>query len=142
MITSSNWNVTQTSMVTNSIPLGSTIAILILILGVIAFVFVGWYAGSTLQRYKRLWAIAKRIGEAVVCAIVGLFVIGVVWVAYIFLDALFTSIGGFDPMWIAYAIGGFAVCAIVGWVAITLAERVAKQMNDAKAETPSEQVNP
>jgi len=130
----SSWNVTQSTMVSNSIPMGGMMALVTIFVVLFIGVAIAWYAGSTLPRYKRLWAILKRISTVIVCAIVGAAVIGVVWIVYILLSELFKAVGGFDPMWILYAIVGFAVCAIVGAVVLLLAERVAANAEAAKAE--------
>jgi hypothetical protein len=133
---SSSWNATQSTMVSNSIPLGGMMAMATLFVLLVAGIAIVWYAGSTLQRYKRLWEILNKISTAIVCAIIGAAAIGALWVTYLVLSELFKAVGGFDPMWILYSIGGFAVCAIVGAAILFLAGRVVENAEAAKAESP------
>ena len=135
MITSdAAWNSTQNMAMTNSISLGNTMALVAIIVILCVGVFTVWYAGSTLPRYKRLWAILNRIATVIVCAVVGFVVIGVVLLAYAALSEIFKAVGAFDPMWIVYAIGGFALCAVVGAAVLLLVDRLQANAEAEKLE--------
>jgi hypothetical protein len=132
------WNTTQSTMVSNSMSLGSTMALVVCIAVLCFGISIMWYAGSNLQRYKRLWKVLNHIGTVFVCAFIGAVVIGVFWVAYIILSEIFKAVGSFDPMLLAYAAGGFAVCAILGAVVLHLIDKVATTSKEAKGDTIEE----
>jgi hypothetical protein len=135
----SSWNVTQ-STVTNSIPFEGVVAVVVVLFLVCMFVWGLWYAGSGLQRYKRIMAALTTVGNTIFYAIVGLIVVGALWLVYMMVDLLLKATGAVDPMAVVVAIAVFAILAVIGYGVMYLVNRVLKNAEAMRIENPKPEV--
>lgn len=116
MTVETTWNTTQS--LSNSMDASGWFP-LIFILGVIILALTISFALSSLERYKRIWAILTKMGTSVLYFAYGLCVIVPLVIGYFLLSWLFeyfTRDFTFDPIWIVYIIGGYAGISTLGWI--------------------------
>lgn len=137
-LTSANWNVTQSAMVTNSFDFGGIFPIMLGLVVVVAIFAMVAFFGSDVTRYKRLAVIIEKIKNTCFYAVLGGIVFVAAYAIYAVIKALLSVAGEFDPIIIAYAAGGFAGLAILGYITSKIIDRFVATAQAAKAERVSE----
>jgi hypothetical protein len=121
-------------MVTNSMDFGGAFTIMAALFAVVVIFAIFAYFGSDVKRYKRLAAIIEKVKNTCFYAVVGGVVFAGAYAIYLVISALLSAAGEFDPIVIAYAIGGFAVLAAVGYLTVKIIDQFAATVNAAREE--------
>lgn len=128
-IITSSWNTTPTPM-TNTVDSGAMLALVVILalcmLGMLLIYNVkswGWF-GKFVGTLK-----FTAYGGGISAAVYGL---------YIACGALASAGRGADPIWIAYAIVGYIVLTMLGWLGNKVATRITNSYKEYKSTAPTE----
>ena len=111
--------------------LGVVVTLLLFVVLIIALVTII----SSIERYTAFFKAIERIVSTIKYALYGsgVFIVGYGVYCVINIITSAASSGVFDPMIIAYAIGGYIVLAVIGWIT----EKVAMKIKERHTEYTS-----
>jgi hypothetical protein len=132
MITSAmNWNVT-TSSIDNSIGSGGLLTIAVILIAAVALTLLI----TNIERYTKFFNAIEKLIKSVKYAIYGSGVVASGYVLYLVCGVITTVGKGFDPIIIAYIVGGYVVLVLVGYAAEVVFKK-AKAMHSKYKELKS-----
>jgi len=123
-----NWNVTTTSM-TNTVDPGMLFFLVVIMAGVIGLMLII----TSIQRYTTLMNYIEKWFNSLKYTVYGTGVATVGYVLYIICGLISQAGSAIDPIWIAYAIGGYAGLTVLGWVAAKIVNRIKAMHSEYKA---------
>jgi hypothetical protein len=123
------WNATQTSL-TNSIDAGPLLMIVILVISVVVLVAVL----TSLERYTKLFETIEKWIATLKYTAFGVGITAAGYGLYISCKMIASAGSGIDPLWIAEAIGVYAVLTLLGWCGSKIVGKI-KTMHTAYIES-------
>lgn len=126
-------NTTQSS-VAGSMSLGGMIWLVIMIAIIVGFIVLL----TSLERYSKFWAALEWILHSVKFTLYGAGISGALYGIYLACEMIVSAGSGFDPIYIAYGIGGYVALTILGWVASKTYTRMKDMHNQYKIKKNGE----
>jgi glucose-6-phosphate-specific signal transduction histidine kinase len=134
MIATAPFNMTQTAIVSNSIGWTGLLTIVVVLFAVIALIFLI----SSIERYTAFFNAIEKIIKTIKYALYGAGISASVYAVYLLCGVITTVGKGFDPIIIAYAIGGYVVLVVIGCAGEFVAKRVKAMHNKYKEKKATE----
>jgi hypothetical protein len=134
MTVETTWNTTESISLVNTMDSSGFISILIIIGLCAVLVGVLGFALTSLERYRKIWAILTKMGTSVLYFAYGCCVIVPLVMAYIILTWLIEIAGDWhiDPIWIVYLIGGYVGISAIGWIVKRTVDRAKELHKEVK----------
>jgi len=129
------WNTTNSAM---SMYSASGMTSILIVLGIaVTLVGVVAFALSSLERYKRIWAILEKIGTSAVCFAYGLCVVVPIVCLYFIITWLIDISKDYhlDPIWIVYILVGYGGISMIGWFVRKAVERLKTLQKEVQGDT-------
>ena len=135
---SGNWNSTQSSF-SNTIPLSGLIMLIFTICVIMFFALIL----TSLERYTKVLDTIAKWAHSLLYTLFGVGIIVALDGIYIVINGIIETAKAvaFDPIWIAYAIGAYIVCTVIGWLGAKVFTR-AEMMHAAYTENKKDTAEP
>jgi hypothetical protein len=129
------WNTTQSPVVSNSFDGGTLLTIAIILVAIVALALLI----TSIERYTKFFNVIEKLIKSVKYAIYGSGFAVSAYALYLVCSVITTVGRGFDPIIIAYIVGGYIVLVVIGY-AVEVVFKKAKAMHSKYKELKSQEV--